>query len=89
MARRTLQRMVCFILCIFSSSALYAGDLSYPGDCKNKSLRKVAKKNGCSLKKDGGHMKVFKNGQVITLIPHSVHEGGTCRGIIKIINKEC
>lgn len=82
--------IVFFIaICVFSSTTIYAGGLSYPADCKAKKLRSAAKKNGCTLQKDGGHMKVFKGGSVITLIPHTVKEGGTCRGIINTLNKEC
>jgi len=66
-----------------------AANLSYPNDCKAKKLRKAASKNGCSVVPGSDHLKVFKDGKMITTIPHSVKQNNTCRSIISILNKEC
>jgi hypothetical protein len=73
----------------FSSPGFAVADLSYPGDCKNGTLERAAKKNGCSLESGGNHWTVKKGGAVVTQIPYSVKENGTCREIIKALNAEC
>ena len=80
---------------VFSFSIMFAqvcsaaGSLIYPGDCKNSTLEKAAKKNGCSLVDGGKHWKVMKDAKMITTIPYSVKDNGTCREIIKVLNSEC
>ena len=58
----------------FSASALA---LTYPADCKNKTLERAAQKNGCSIQEGKGHKLVFKNGVKITEIPNSVKDNNT------------
>jgi hypothetical protein len=65
------------------------GNLKYPGDCDSKTLRRAAEKGSCKVESGGEHLRVFKNGKLITTIPHSVKENGTCRSIIKAINSNC
>ncbi len=83
-------------IAIFAAAFLMFGhvyaakpSLSYPGDCKSSKLKKAAKKNGCSVKAGGEHWLVYKNGKMITTIPHTVKENNTCRAIINTLNKEC
>jgi len=73
----------------FSMTSVQAANLSYPNDCKSQKLRKAASKNGCSVVSGSDHLKVFKDGKMITTIPHSVKQNNTCRSIIRILNKEC
>lgn len=80
------------VLTVLSSFIQYshsAQSLSYPADCKNKTLETAAKKNGCSISDGGSHWKVYQAGVIITLIPYSVKENDTCRSIIKVINTQC
>lgn len=63
--------------------------LTYPADCKNKTLERAAQKNGCSIQEGKGHKLVFKNGVKITEIPNSVKDNNTCRAIIKVLNNQC
>lgn len=66
------------------------GSLTYPGSCNAGELSDAAKASGCTVDPDGGHMKVYdKNGNVVTLIPHSVKDNGTCRAIIKALQAGC
>lgn len=64
-------------------------DLRYPGDCDSKKLRKAAEKGRCRVETGGEHFRVFKGSTLITTIPHTVKENGTCRAIIKAINDNC
>ena len=90
MEKYTMKNLILIITaCFLVSGNIYAANLSYPGDCKASKLTKAAKKNGCSVEAGGEHWKVYKNGNVITTIPHSVKENNTCRAIIKTLNKEC
>lgn len=70
----------------FSVNALA---LTYPADCKNKTLERTAQKNGCSTQEGKGHKLVYKNGVKITEIPNSVKDNNTCRDIIKVLNTQC
>ena len=65
------------------------GNLKYPADCKEKKLRDAAKKGGCTIQSGGNHDTVKKGNEVVTQIPHSVKDNGTCRGIIKDLNTHC
>jgi hypothetical protein len=85
-----LTRIFIFLASVLFAQLSYsAQSLSYPGDCKNKTLESAAKKNGCSITDGGSHWKVMKNGAMITTIPYSVKENDTCRAIIKVINAQC
>lgn len=81
-------KSVFFItLAIFTSNAFA---LTYPADCKNKTLETAAKKNGCYIKEGKGHKLVFNKANVkITEIPNSVKDNNTCRDIIKKLNTHC
>jgi hypothetical protein len=85
----TVVKLTALFVVIGVSAPALAGDLSYPGDCKNSVLERAAKKNGCTLESGGNHSTVKKNGTVITQIPYSVKENGTCRDIIKKLNDNC
>lgn len=63
--------------------------LTYPADCKNKTLERTAQKNGCSIQEGKGHKLVYKDGKKITEIPNSVKDNNTCRDIIKVLNTQC
>lgn len=76
------------VILSLSSSSAFAG-LSYPGDCKNSVIKKAASKGGCSVKNGSNHQGVYKDGQRITTFSHHVKANGTCRSIIKAINKHC
>lgn len=78
-----------FAVAAGSAPALAGAGLSYPGDCKNNILERAAQKNGCTLESGGNHSTVKKNGTVITQIPNSVKDNGTCRDIIKKLNDNC
>jgi hypothetical protein len=87
---RLAQMVVAGIVCLGAmTSSASAASLSYPGDCKNSTLERAAKKNGCSLVPGGSHNKVLKSGNVITLIPFSVKANNTCRAIIQVLNSQC
>lgn len=71
-------------------SPVMAKDLSYPKDCKSATLLKAAGKGGCSAESGKKkHIPVFKNGKLVTSIPHSVKDNQTCKSIIDALNKEC
>lgn len=78
--------MVALLSLCFSVNALA---LTYPADCKNRTLERAAKKNACSIKEGKGHKLVYKNGVKITEIPNSVKSNNTCRAIIKVLNDKC
>jgi hypothetical protein len=63
--------------------------LSYPGDCKASKMKKACSKNGCKVQSGGSHMKCYKGGVFVTLIPHSVKSNNSCRASIKAINANC
>ena len=80
-----------FLAFLFTHQVSFAAQsLSYPADCKNKTLEAAAKKNGCALTDGGKHWRVDKaDGSNVTFIPYSVKENDTCRSIIKAINTSC
>lgn len=80
-------RRLAALLVLFLTPAAFA--LSYPGDCDSAKLRRAASKNGCSVENGAKHHKVTKSGKVLTLIPNTVKQNGTCREIIKVIEKNC
>jgi hypothetical protein len=77
------------LLALTPTNVACAADLSYPDDCDSKTLRKEAQKSGCTIEAGGSHWKVYKDDNLITTIPHTVKENGTCRAIIKAINTNC
>jgi hypothetical protein len=87
---KLLQGLVRPIAVIAISTPCFAAaGLSYPGDCKNNVLERAAQRNGCTLEQGGNHGTVKKNGAVVTQIPRSVKDNGTCREIIKALNEKC
>lgn len=80
-------RRLATVLALTLSPAAFA--LNYPGDCDSAKLRRAASKNGCSVENGAKHHKVKKGSQVLTLIPNTVKANGTCREIIKVIEKNC
>ncbi len=77
--------LAALLICL----SVNASALTYPSDCKNKTLERAAKKNGCSIQEGKGHKLVFKNDNKITEIPNSVKSNNTCRAIIKVLNEQC
>jgi len=61
----------------------------FPGGCDRETLISFAKKCGMDVQPGGNHYNVFKNGQKITQIPHTVKENGTCKAIIDTIAANC
>ncbi|XXF80181.1 hypothetical protein P2318_10635 [Myxococcaceae bacterium GXIMD 01537] len=81
-----LRRLAVSLVLLFSPAAFA---LNYPGDCDSAKLRRAASKNGCSVENGAKHHKVKKGGKVLTLIPNTVKPNGTCREVIKVIEKNC
>lgn len=80
-------RRLAAVLVLFLTPSAFA--LNYPGDCDSAKLRRAASKNGCSVENGAKHHKVKKGSKVLTLIPNTVKPNGTCREIIKVIEKNC
>ncbi len=87
--RKLLTIVVLSISVMSAEISLAAQSLSYPGDCKDNTLKAAAKKNGCVLTDGGRHWKVTKDDITVTVIPYSVKENDTCRAIIKALNSQC
>jgi len=75
------------VLTLLAAPASFA--LKYPKDCNAATLRAAASKGGCSVENGAKHHKVMKDGAVLTLIPNTVKQNGTCRSIITKINASC
>ncbi|XP_031551071.1 uncharacterized protein LOC116288423 [Actinia tenebrosa] len=63
--------------------------LKFPGDCNSSKLQNFAKRCGLYVVSGGNHILVYDGSRLITTIPHSVKENGTCRNIINILNGRC
>ena len=63
--------------------------LKFPSDCKSDTLRSFAKKCGLDVQPGGSHWKVYDGEKLVTVIPHSVKQNGTCKSIINALNNRC
>jgi len=61
-------------------------ELSFPGDCTQKRLRRAVRRVGAELRSGGNHDTVVSGSRVITQIPRHDPSPGTCRAILKALD---